>query len=418
MSDAGSAGNPVLPQGNFARAPGQADSGAILDYTTESAKKQYKNATQPLVNKHDLSASNLRDFLQLLAQRADVYDWTTILEFEKGDGTTVNLLKQYGNITLAKIKEEGEVYEGNNNRGSQDSQQLADCILNSLTPEARSTITLYEDEYTINGVRSGPCMLKIVIRESHIDTNATTRIIREELNKLDTYMVSIDSDIIKFNEHVQDLITQLHARGETTQDLLANLFRAYKVVPDKEFATYINAKRDNHDDGTEVIEPNKLMLLAGLKYKTKKQEGEWNAPSTEEEELLALRAEVKKLKISKANKNDFPAKDKSKDNAKDDTGRKPKVKKQRKPSWMLIPPKQGDKHTKTVNSKEWHWCPKHECWVRHSPAECKGKGFVPGKRKQSDETNTRQTNESNEQQPPNKKVKMANALFALLQNDD
>ena len=375
MSDAGNAGNPVLPQVNFARAPGQADLGAILDYTMEAAKKQYKNATLPLVNKHDLSASNLRDFLQLLAQRADVYDWSTILEFEKGDGTTISLLKQYGNITLNAIKQEAEVYEGNNNCASQDSQQLADCIINSLTLEARSTITLYEDEYMVNGLKSGPCMLKVVIRESHIDTNATTRIIQEELNKLDTYMVSIDSNIIKFNEHVQDLIKQLHARGETTQDLLANLFRAYKVVPDKDFVTYINAKRDNHDDGTEVIEPNKLMLLAGLKYKTKKQEGKWNAPSTEEEELLTLHAEVKKLKISKANKNDFPSKDKVKRQCK--RGHRSQTKGQEAMQALMdAPSKQGDKHMKTVNNKEWHWCPKHECWVRHSPTECKGKGFV------------------------------------------
>jgi hypothetical protein len=401
------------PQVAFARAPGQAGSGQILDYTKEPAKKLYKNATAPLASLHDLKASNLRDFLQLLSQRVDVYDWDTIVDIENDDGTFVNLIKQYGNVSLEQVRNEASVYEGKNNRASQDSQMMADCILNSLTSEARNTITLYANEYNVNGVRSGPCMLKVVIRESHIDTNATTRILREELNKLDTYMVSIDSDIVKFNEHVKDLLEQLHARGQMTHDLLSNLFKAYKAASDKDFVSYINKKKDEYDEGQE-IQPSKLMLLAQNKYNTKKQDGEWNAPSTEQEELIALRAELKKLKVTKANKHEVPPKDNTSD--------KQRSRKPRKPSWMYIPPSQGEKHTKTVNKKEWHWCPKHECWVRHSPDKCKGKGFVPGKRKKPDGFEKNQAKESDEQseqqQQPSKKVKMANALMALLQRDD
>jgi len=25
---------------------------------------------------------------------------------------------------------------------------------------------------------------------------------------------------------------------------------------------------------------------------------------------------------------------------------------------------------KTVNGKEYYWCPKHNCWVRHKPEDC------------------------------------------------
>jgi len=40
--------------------------------------------------------------------------------------------------------------------------------------------------------------------------------------------------------YVKDLIDLLTARGETTQDLLANVFKAYKAVNDQDFATYIS----------------------------------------------------------------------------------------------------------------------------------------------------------------------------------
>jgi len=100
-------------------------------------------------------------------------------------------------------------------------------------------------------------------------------------------MVSIDSDIIKFNDHVKELLQQLHARGGTTHDLLSNLFKAYKVVKDKEFTKYINDKKNEYDEGKNIL-PSHLMLLAANKFKTMKQDDEWNAPSEELEQIMAL----------------------------------------------------------------------------------------------------------------------------------
>jgi len=75
------------------------------------------------------------------------------------------------------VKEHAETYLNTNSRAAQDSQQLANCILNSLTVDVRNSVTLHEDEYTIGEEVSGTCLLKVVIQKSHIDTNATTRII-------------------------------------------------------------------------------------------------------------------------------------------------------------------------------------------------------------------------------------------------
>jgi len=49
---------------------------------------------------------------------------------------------------------------------------------------------------------------------------------------LDLYILSIECDITKFNAYVKDLIDSLMARGEMTNDLLTNLFKAYKAVSD------------------------------------------------------------------------------------------------------------------------------------------------------------------------------------------
>jgi hypothetical protein len=395
-------------QVEFALTPGQIQSHVIIDYSTQVGRKQYKDASAELKTLHDLSAGNLRDFLKLLGQRADIYGWNDILEIpNEADDDYIHMLKQYGSVSLRQVQEHARKYIQVHCRAAQDSQQLADCILSSLTVEARNTITLYDDEYTIQGKVSGTCLLKVVIRESHIDTNATTRILREELNKLDSYMVSIDSDISKFNEHVKDILEKLHARGQTTHDLLSNLFRAYKVVSDKDFVAYMNKKKDEYDEGQD-ISPSQLMLLAQNKFKTKKQDNEWNAPSEEQEQIIALRAQVEKLqKYKSKSKDETPKVTNAKNN---------KKKSYRKAKWMLLAPKEGGSHDKTVNGKEYHWCPKHEAWVRHLPSNCEGKGYYSKRKWRENIQTNRNTAESSE--PTNKKLKIANALLSVLQQDE
>ena len=55
--------------------------------------------------------------------------------------------------------------------------------------------------------------------------------IRTKLSNLDEYLIETDNDILKFNNHVRMLMDSLTARGETTQDLLTNLFKAYAAFP-------------------------------------------------------------------------------------------------------------------------------------------------------------------------------------------
>ena len=401
----------------FALTPAQAQAGPIR-FGTKEGDKIFAKATEALPELHDLSASNLRDFLHLVEQRANNFEWAHIMEIPKEpmehinemmeDREFINMLKHYGNVTLDQVRDHAKLYVNTETRAAQDSYQLAECIFQSLTKEARNTVTLYSDEYTINGRVSGACLLKVTIRESHIDTNATTRIIREKLSNLDGYMVSIDSDIIKFNEHVKELLDKLHARGEMTQDLLTNIFKAYKVVSDEDFVNYIKGKEDDYDEGKNDITPKSLMLLAANKYKTRKETNEWNAPSKEQEEIIALKAQVEKLKNQKANKQGSPKQPEG-ENRKVKRGEK---RRKSKPKWMLLPPNQGEPHKKIVSGKDYYWCATHEAWGRHE--KCMGLGYIPKKRKQDDGNKNDKDSEKTKTNA-NGKVKMANALWASLQ---
>ena len=86
--------------------------------------------------------------------------------------------------------------------------------MNSLTKEAKEAkdvITIWEDNYRVYGLPSGNLLLRVIVRESHIDTNATKSSTRTKLSNFDTYMIKINS--------------ALAARGKTSDDILTNLFK-------------------------------------------------------------------------------------------------------------------------------------------------------------------------------------------------
>ena len=145
---------------------------------------------------------------------------------------------------------------------------------------------------------SGALLLKVIIRESHIDSNAMTAMIRTKLSSLDTYIVTIASDITEFNQYGKLLVQLLHTRGETTTDLLTNLFKGYAAASDQVFRSYIERKLETWEESggdDDTMSADALMALANENFKIMKNKGTWNDPSANEEKITALSAKVAKL---------------------------------------------------------------------------------------------------------------------------
>jgi hypothetical protein len=70
----------------------------------------------------------------------------------------------------------------------------------------------------------GTLLLKVVVMVANVDTRAMVTQVRTKLFSLDKTVKDMDSDIVKFNDHVLTLATKLQSRDEATQDLLMNLF--------------------------------------------------------------------------------------------------------------------------------------------------------------------------------------------------
>ena len=151
-------------------------------------------------------------------------------------------------------------YINSDTRTAQDNCMRFTCLMNSLSSSGKAKLNIHDKQYLIGEppIESGLCLLKILIRESHLDSNATSSMIRTKLSNLDEYLTETNSEILKFNNHVRMFIDSLTTRGETTQDLLTNLFRAYAACSNSTFVKYVADIQTKWEDG-EDLTPEKLM---------------------------------------------------------------------------------------------------------------------------------------------------------------
>jgi hypothetical protein len=218
-------------------------------------------------------------FLDLLKTKSKVQGWSRIFTVPvEVDGVTTNhsLLHNYGVIPLASVALDAATYVIAESKVAQDSFILFQCIFGSLRTDFLKLVTTEALHYHIVDTNApqkppipcGALLLKIIIRKAHVDTRATISFIRTALSSLDTKMMALDSDISKFNAYVKTQVIALEARGETTTDLLVNVFKGYETAQDSEFALFIKRKKDAFDEGGDITVTS-LMDAAENKFKTR-----------------------------------------------------------------------------------------------------------------------------------------------------
>jgi len=264
----------------FALTPGLT-SDQPIDYSTTWGLKQWTESTKKLSdNLFDGSPQNLKMFLERLASRVVTAGWKTITKVDGKD-----LLTQYGTISISdckaaaqgylKLDKDGELVI---NKQSQMSTQMLTCIQASITDECALKVVTSGETYEVevkNGdekemVQDGPSYLRILISRVTIDSRSTVSYIRRALSELDDYMTSIDYNVTAFNEFVRLQLDALTARGESSSDVMVNLFKGYLAAPDKEFSTYIKQKKNDYKEGQDLQEED-LMTMAENKLKWSKQ---------------------------------------------------------------------------------------------------------------------------------------------------
>jgi hypothetical protein len=307
-----------------------------------------------------------------------------------------NILKDYGILTIENVQAHSNTYLALQGRSAQNNMQLYNCLVHSLTETGQNKIMHETDKFTdANGRICGVCYLKVIIDSARVETNATTAHIRTNLSHLDSQMYNKDYNIIEFNNYVKGQVAELNACGETSNDLLINLFAGYTSVPEPAFVQYITKKRDLYDEGQNIT-PVQLMAYAENKYKTMVQATMWKPTTQKDDQFVALAARLEALharnvKVAKnkaankvANKGFPPAGNYNKKKI-DDKGKKAKPANKgagyKGPNpedyaWKKVPPT-GGQTTIRRDGKTYHWCHGHAAWTLHSNQECRLKADGP-----------------------------------------
>ena len=248
--------DPNQPQANqpaFALVPGNIP--GVIDFSTRQGLAIWSAAVRPLCEDpadfFNVESSGLQTFLALLRLRATTSGWDFDVPQDVADplNNLLDITTNHGRLTLDHIRTFCTTYVNTQTRAAQENIQVVRCILSSLTlPGFRKVQTWHTDWH----IGERPCafmLLKVLIRESYIDTQATTRILREHLSSLPERLGELNGDIDQFNAFVKVTMDQLAARGETTQDLLANLFKGYLSSHDATFRKYMEKKQEEYDEG-------------------------------------------------------------------------------------------------------------------------------------------------------------------------
>lgn len=358
------------------------DANDRYDLASDAGNELYKKSTRSLYPKgeyYDCEQDEMFTLIALLGNRAEEVNWSQdpdgimwipddIENIENAENE--NILEAYGSISMDRIQDwEGFMVVQSDYLIQQDFM-LHQCLMNTLSLRSKAKVQAKQDQYIRDSHRHGLSLLKVILGESHLDTNATTSALRTQITQLHEYIHEVNCDISMFNKYVQRLLDGLSSRKQRSEDVLTNLFKAYLAVNDEDFVQYVKRKESEYEDGVEMT-PQSLMKSADNKYKVLVLKKTWRAPSQLETEVIALKAELKRSKKG-------PGNDRS--GTKTKKGGKQQGPKA-KPNWLEKnhPPKQENlTQARQWSNLDWHWCHKDtggKCdgrWVRHTPKQCMG----------------------------------------------
>ena len=396
----------------FQLTPG--DGTHLINYRTKEGISLYTTGSRSLyedpADLFNVEASGLNTFLSLLQHRANSFGWDFDVPTDLNDNTNnlLNLVAHHGRFTMEHLHDWSNTYLFAQNRAAQDNVIIVKCIIASLSLPGFRKVQVWHDTWHIRSRPVYPLLIKVIIREAYIDTQATTRILREHLSSLPTKLEELKGDIDQLNAFVKVTQDQLLARNETTHDLLSNLFKGYLSSRDVTFRRYIEKKQEDYDDGT-AFTVDGLMNLASNKYKTLVQAGKWMAPTDEQAKIIALETKLGQWtkKSSGSNKSSNQPNNSAK-SSKDNSSKKGK--KGKFPAWQTKYPGKdfiNANKTKVVEGRTYWWCKKHKRFVMHQTHECK-KGSNQSSGSQT--TNNSQNQQTSSQSTPSIRISTATIM--------
>ena len=340
----------------YSLTPGKHNQNIPLDYTNGSGdiKLFYKGSSAlPVI----YDGTNPETFLIAVWDRSLAFSWESILTIPTSNGVK-NLVKEHGQIPTSDIIAEVSTYKGQPTRQGQNCQMMYTCLRASIAPAKQADLDCDFLEYD----QEGPTFLKYIIKDANNDTAAAAISVSMNMIALDKTMHSLQHDVKSFNVHCQGQFRIREQLGQpiNNTDGIAYLAKGYGEVPVPQFSSYVEAKMNDHSDGTKTLTVKDLISLTTIKYNDLVRAGLWNLQPSVDVVALQCQLDAFKAQMTIDKKHKVKVKDKKK--------------KERfaLEAWAIKPPTDGTL-TMTKNGKEFKWCSHHKKWCNHTAANCEAK---------------------------------------------
>ena len=127
----------------------------ILNYTKTEGRNVYETDTRALSTVgYDCDPNGLYQELETLSERAHIFWWInpggimwTPESLVTAPTTRRNIIEEFGIINYATILPWDQSYIHQPTRAAQDTNHLYQCLINSLTKEGKTKVTIWKKDY-------------------------------------------------------------------------------------------------------------------------------------------------------------------------------------------------------------------------------------------------------------------------------
>ena len=373
----------------FAKSPAQSITD-VIDFNTQNGAAVFTASTQALPTTFTFAEPDIPVLVDQLTTRAATAAWNELFVIPTTNGNK-NLLTQYGQLTWKECHDHVATYINGQTRKVQNNFMLFECLRHTLDTASKDKLAQDASKYLQGTEYDGVSYLFTILSKAEASSRATASAIRKKLSKLPEYMKTTAQDNVSaFNEHVRKQHNRLVGLGQDSTDLIDHMLEAYRTIKDEEFKNFISHIQNEYEMGRRTLTLDELLTETDSKYNILITREEWKERTSDQEEIIALRAQIDSLKrkgtASGGNKKKSEKKDSDKKKKNDKSGKKGAIKYSGKQAWRNEAPKSGEPNTKTHEGKQWKYCRHHKWNLSHLTKDCQAlHGKATGSQKDGDQ---------------------------------
>ena len=262
-----------------------------IDLLTKQGANLWNEGTKPAEEKFTGQGRDVPRFIALIKNQVSKCFLTEIVTINGK-----NLLADYGTVSLEEIKRVRDIRNltvPTTLRQAQPrikAQILFHFIYGSLGTLPMRKISTRLDEIQ----QDGPTLLKIVLVDTFVATQAHTFQVKEQLYDLN--LKAFKWNVPSMNQSVREIMVDLQAAGHmlSNEDVMIALFRAYSGSTNDEFKNAVMYWK-NEWNNRALTSAEELMIKVDAKYDKLKKAGTWGKSSEKDAQIIALTAKIDTL---------------------------------------------------------------------------------------------------------------------------